>query len=292
MAINFNDFKVRCSSINDVLSESRADKSITEPQKRQLASLRKRIEAGKALTALQRASLTQLESKERKGAKTVLSDSCIKYLMIEYSWLTEGMIPIGKEQLDIVSIKKGNLTEQAGMLLLSEVDGVEYKTHKERIYNDFLSGEIDFYTGADVMNAICIADNKSSTDYPTYLVKLHIPIEKSHDRQIKGYMDITGASKGFVSHTLVDFPDEMVENLRWALTRKLGAATPESPEVLELWPRWVHSMCFSRIPAHKRVHKIYVNPFTIPERERVYDKVKVCREWLNNFHEAFQKKNL
>jgi hypothetical protein len=105
-------------------------------------------------------------------------------------------------------------------------------------------------------------------------------------------MDITGARTGFVSHTLIDCPDELIEDARWRLTKKLNAATPESPEVLDEWPKWIRSMKFGHMPAHKRVHKIIVAPFTKFEQQKVYDKVKVCREWLNNFHEKFQKKNL
>lgn len=290
--MNFDNFKVRCSAINDVLSESKSNPSLTEAQEKILARYRKSADSGKKLTDVQKDEMNYLEAKERNSKKLILSDTCITYLMTEYAWITEGMIPIGKEQLNLAAVKKGNMTELDGILLLSKVDGIEYKIHKQRIYNDFLSGQIDAFAGEEVMKASRIVDNKSSHDYPTYLKKLHTPIDNGHKNQVRGYGDITGAKILHVSHTLVDCPPELIEEARWSLTRKLNAATPESPEVLELWPIWEHSMKFGRIADHKRVHKVKIDPFTEHEQKKLYDKVKVCREWLNRFHEEFQKKNL
>lgn len=290
--INWDEFKVRCSAISDVLSEAKSNPTLTEKQEKKLALYRKEVDAGKILSQKQTAQMIELEGKEANKNKLVLSDSCISYLMTEYAWITEGMIPVGKEQLNLVAAKKGSMTEIAGILLLAQVDGIEYRIHKDRIYSEFLSGEIDAYAGENVMTADIIVDNKSSYDYPTYLIKLHKPVEREHDLQVKGYMDITGARTGFVSHALIDLPDSLIEEARWALTRRLGAATPESPEVLEVWPKWIRSMRFGHMPAHKRVHKINIEPFTEFEKQKLYDKVKVCREWLNDFHEKFQKKNL
>ena len=291
MEFNLDQFKVRCSAIGDILSESKSN-MITPIQEDILARYRKKVDAGKALTGTQKDEMDFLITKEKSGKKLVISDSCISYLMTEYAWLTEGMIPVGKEQLDLAAVKKGNMTELDGISLLIQVDKRPYKIHKDRIYNEFISGEIDAYDGESVMQAKCIVDNKSSWDYPTYLKKLHAKVDGDHKYQIKGYMDITGARDGYVVHTLVDCPPELIENARWALTRKLGAATPESPEVLALWPIWERSMVFGNIPVHKRVHKIKIEPFTTQEQRKVYDKVKVCREWLNNFHEEHQKRNL
>lgn len=289
---DWSKFKVRCSAINDVLSESKENPSLTEAQLKILDRYRKKLDAGSSLTVNQEEEMKYLLAKEVTSKKLVLSSTCISYLMDEYAWITEGMIPVNKEQLDVAAIKKGNMTEISGISLLIQVDKEPYKIHKDRIYNDFLSGEIDAYLGEHVMVARRIIDNKSSFDLPTYLKKIHAPVDNGHKMQVKGYMDITGATQGYVSHTLVDLPDELIEDARWRLTRKLNAATPESPEVLELWPKWVRSMKFGHMPAHKRVHKIKIEPFTTFERRKLYDKVKICGEWLNNFHEEFQKKNL
>jgi hypothetical protein len=167
-----------------------------------------------------------------------------------------------------------------------------YKVHKDRIYNDYLSGEIDLYLGESVYEATVLPDIKNAFDYPTYLKKINNGLENGQKQQIQGYCDITGAKTGFIANCLVDNPDEIIEEYKWKVLKKINAATTESPEFLEEWEKWERSMKFSHIPPNQRVSKIYVEPFTEFERQKVYDRVKICREWLNSFHETFVKLNL
>jgi hypothetical protein len=71
----------------------------------------------------------------------------------------------------------------------------------------------------------------------------------------------------------------------------MNALTTESPEFLIEWAKFEHSMKFSQISLQKRISKIKVEPFSEIKRQQVYDRVKVCREWLNNFHEQRLKMN-
>lgn len=290
--VNWQDFKVRCSSIVKVMANSSENPVLTVIQSGKLSTYRSVLNAGGVLTRKQLEEMAELEVKEGNGKKLVLSKTCIQYLMEEYSWLTEGMISVGKESLETLATRKGNIVEAESMLLLTRVDGVFYKTHKKRIFNDFLSGEIDYYAGPEVMKATCIVDNKAKFDHPIFLKCFHTSLENGHKEQVQGYMDITGATEGFIAYTLVDCPDEIIEEMRWRLTRVVHAATPESPEVLDEWPKWERSMKFAHIPAHKRVHKVPVEPMTKGEQQKLYDRVKMCREWLEIFHEGYQKKNL
>ena len=290
--IQFDDFKVRCSAISKVLSNSRSNPQLTEKQAETLEKYRNRLEGGEVLSPKMAAEMVTLVEKEANGKKIILSDTCIEYLMEEYAWKTEGCIPVNKKTQEMLAVKKGIIVEQMSGKLLSLVDGVEYKTHKERIYNEYLSGEIDFYDGEHVYAARVINDNKASWDYPIFLKKLHTGLESGQEEQLQGYGDITGAKELYVSNTLVDTPEEIIEEMQYRLSKKLGCVTLEDPEFLKEWPIWVRSMTFTRIPIHKRVHKIKIEPFSEFDRQKVYDRVKVCREWLNNFHEDYQKWNL
>lgn len=290
--INFNDFKVRCSGIKKVLANSQSNPQLTEKQAVTLAGYWEKLEDGIELTEKQKADMASLIEKEKNGSKIILSDTCIEYLMTEYAWKTEGMISVNKEAMDLVAMKKGKEVEAMSGKLLSLIDDVEYKVHKERIYNNFLSGEIDFYHGESVYNATRIVDNKASWDYPIFLKKLHTGLESGQKEQVQGYCDITGASEGYIANTLVDTPDEIIEEMQYRLAKKMGCVTTEEPDFLKTWIIWKNSMKFTKIPIHKRVHKIKIEPFSDFEREKLYDRVKVCREWLNNFHESYQKLNL
>lgn len=291
--IDWSQFKVRCSAIGDVMSNSRDNPVLTDNQVEKLAEYRKRADGvGKPLTELQKVEMVSLVEKEENGKKVILSDTCIDYLMIEYAWIVEKMIPTGKESLDLVAIKKGNLAEYDSMVLLTRLDKLPYKQHKERIYSKFLSGIIDIYLGDHVMAASHIADLKNSWDYPVFLQKIKKKLDPHQDLQVKGYMSITGAGTGEITHTLVNTPDVIIEDMKWKVAKKMNALTIESPEFIEEWIKWEHSMRFDKIPLHKRVWRHKVERWSKPEEEKVHDRVKICGQWLSDFHERYQKMNL
>lgn len=289
MTINFDDFKVRCSAIQKVLSNSQSNPVLTELQAIRMVELEDKLQKKGCLTQKQQEELAELKVKQENGKKIILSDTCIEYLMVEYAWITRGMIPVGKESLDLLGMRKGKKVEKESVQLLSLVDGVEYKIHKERIYNDYLSGEIDAYLGEHVYAATNISDMKNATDYPTFLKKIHTGLSSGQREQVQGYCDISTAPVGYIVNSLVNCPEEDITEMQWTVARKIGCATTESPEFIEEWPKWERSMRFNHMPARQRISKIKIDPFTAFERQRLYDKVKVCRVWLNNFHEEFDK---
>jgi len=289
--INWNEFKCRCSGIRKLLSNSQSNPVLTENQEVRMKELEEKLQKKGEITQKQHEELAELKVKQENGKKIILSDTCIEYLMDVYAWETERMIPVSKESLDMLATKKGKVGEAEGLLLLSRVAKQLYKTHKERIYNDYLSGEIDAYLGEHVYAATLISDIKNSWDYPIFLKKLHKGIEIGQKEQVQGYCDITGAGEGEVANTLINATDDIVDEMKWKVLRKVCAATTESPEFLEAWPEFERSMKFDQIPMHKRVSRLKVERFTDFERQRLYDKVKICREWLSIFHEEYQNLN-
>jgi hypothetical protein len=208
-----------------------------------------------------------------------------------YAWETEGMIPVSKESMEILSISKGKKQEAQAGVLLYFVDDMEYKVHKNRIYNDFLSGEIDLYVGESVYQATRVPDIKNSWDYTVFLKKIKGGLENGQKEQLQGYGDITGAKDLLIANCLVDCTDQNIEEVKWRVAKKMGAATIESPEFLVEWKIWERSMLFSHIDPYKRVHKIPVEPFTPFEQQKVYDRVKYARDWLSIFHEEHENRN-
>ena len=285
--VNWDLFRCRCSAISKMLTNGREGQQITEKQEGEL----KKLEDKEILTANQTAEMERLRALKSNKGKIVLGDTAIEYLMEVYAWETEGMIPVTKESLDMMQMRKGKTVEIASGELLSEVDGVSYLQHKERVYNDFLSGEIDFYLGKSVYEAINVTDAKNANDYPGFLKKTNKGLEPGQKEQIQGYGDICGAKDLFIANTLVSFTSDMILDMEYKVMRKLNCATNESPEFLKEWSRFEKSMIFDNIPAHKRVHKIKVDPFTDFDKERVYDRVKYCREFLWNFDAEHENRN-
>jgi hypothetical protein len=286
-SIDWSNFKCRCSAISKMMATSRDNPIITEKQTVRL----KELEGKDKLTDNQTVEMADLITRKDNGLKVVLADGCIDYLMEVYAWETQGMIPVSKESLDLMATRKGKMVEVESGIMLSIVDGVIYKQHKERISNDYLTGEIDFYTGESVYKADVIVDTKNAFDYPIFLRKVHSGLENGQKQQVQGYCDISNSPVGYIANTLLDNPYEIIEEMKWKVAKRFNAVTTESPDFLEEWAKWERSMIFSHIPPHQRVHKIKIEPFTEFEQKKVYDRVKVCREWLNNFHETYQNIN-
>lgn len=291
--INFDDFKVRCSAISCVLSNSRSNPCLTEKQSVRLEEL----EMKGSLSEKMMIEYTELLVKKENSTKVILSDTCISYLMEEYAWKTQKMVRVTKELMDIPQMQKGTLVEADSLILLSIVDGVIYSPNidengkRERVYNEYLSGEVDAYVGESIMTATKIPDVKSLWDYPTFLCKIHEPLLPANDWQVKGYMDITGAQEGEIANCLIDTPEHLTQGLKWKLLNKLNVATEEAPEFKEKWAILERSMRFSHIPHAQRVFKKKVQPMSAFEKQFLYDRIKVCREWLNNFHKTYQSLN-
>lgn len=289
----FSKFKVRCSAISSVLANSRSNPCLTEKQTARLSEL----EGKETLTDKMKEEMADLLVKKENGNKVILSDTCIAYLMTEYAWITEGMVSVTRELLDIPQMQKGTIVEPQSLALLSIVDGTYYlpnedkEGNRERIFNEYLSGEVDAYEGESIMRANCIPDVKSIYDYPTFLCKIQDAILPANDWQVKGYMDISGAPRGFIANCLVDTDEGTIEGLKYRLLSKLRCATDEDPKFKEKWSLIERSMKFSHIPPHKRVFKKNVEPVSDFQRSQLYDRVKVCREWLAQFHEQYQKLN-
>lgn len=285
--VNFDDFKCRCSAITKMMANSRDNPVLTEKQAIRLAELEKKDK----LTDNQAAEMADLLVKRSNSTKIILSDTCIEYLMEWYSWKVSGKIPVDKEAMDIEYTKKGKSEEGESIALLSRVDRAVYIKNEERVENEYLSGIPDIYQGDTLMTATKIIDNKAIWDYPGFLKNIHKKPENGYIDQIGGYCDITGASEGEIAKTLVNMPEEIILDYQFRLLKKMNCATTESPEFKEEWAKWERSMRFDDIPKEQRVFKIPVQPFTQERKQAIYDRVKVCREWLWKFHEQYLQFN-
>jgi hypothetical protein len=279
--INFDDFKCRCSAIRKLLANSRDGQQITEKQKIELSKLEEKV----VRTELQEEEMLRLQKLKANTGKIILGDTCIDYLMEVYSYQTEGMVSLNKESLETMAMLKGKVSEKEAGILLSVVDGEIYLSHKERISNDYLTGEVDFYLGESIYAATNITDIKNSFDYPTYLKKLHTGLEIGQTEQLQGYGDISGAKDLHIANCLISFTPSMIEDMKWKIMRKMNAVTEESPEFKVQWEILQKSMLFDHMHPNLRVSKIKIEPFTETEQQKVYDRVKYCREFLNKFHQ-------
>jgi hypothetical protein len=284
--MDWTKWKCRCSSISKILSDSRKNPVLTEKQAIRLSEL----EARKDLSLKQSEEMAELLVRKGNSAKMILSDTYISYLMEVYSWETAGKIAVSKE-MDIEFLQKGKAVEPDSIELLSFIDDVPYKKNVERVQNEFLSGIPDVYAGETLIGCRRLKDLKSIWDYPGFLCKLHSGLANGNKEQVQGYGDITGCEDLEVVNALVDMPEITINDYKRRLMYKMEVATDEDPEYKAAAAQMERSMRFTDIPAHKRVFKMKVEPFTEFERQAVYDRVKVGRDWLCVFDETYQQLN-
>jgi hypothetical protein len=281
--VDWDKFKCRCSAISKIMADSRSNPCITEKQKLRLIEL----EAKQSPTEPMKKEIAELLVKQENSTKVILSDTAIEYLMEVYAWETEGMVAVDRELSYIPQLEKGKEAEEESITMLSRFEKVLYKKHKGRISNDFLSGEPDVFEGDDIMTTSTIIDMKNAWDYVVFLKFINKVLENGYKDQVGGYCDITKAKKGKIVRALVSMSAKQQYDQAERLVRKLGCATMESPEFLEYWPQLEKSMNFGHIPIRKRLFIQDVEPFTAERKQMIYDRVKVCREWLWKFDEMY-----
>ncbi len=288
--MDWSKFKVRCSAISRVMANSKENAPLTELQEKELYELDKKPNR----TEKQSIRLTELVQKKAKSRDFVISDVCANYLLEAYAWETEQMCSITKE-MDVEYFERGRKTEPESIELLSFVDDVPYLKNETRFENDFLSGIPDLLrisgTGLLKVTVDRIRDIKSCRDYPTFLYKIHKGIDPGNKEQLQGYGDILECEDLEVDFTLPTMPQSIREGYKMKLAYKMNAAIDQDKEFEKAWTNLERSMIFKHMPPEKRVYKIPVDPFTTDEQSAVYERVKHCREWLNNFHLSYQKLN-
>lgn len=297
---DFTNWKCRCSSISKMMSNSKENAPLTDLQVIRLRELEKKADCDE-ITVKQRAEMTELIGKRTRSADVILSDICIAYLLEAYAWETERMCSITKE-IDVEYFDRGRKTEPESVELLGFVDNTPYVKNEERFENAFLSGIpdvleiggralIDDSGGSEIYWTKRVREIKSTKDYPTFLYKIHKGLDPGNMEQAQGYGDILECGDLGVAFTLPTMPEEMRNGYKMKLAYKMNAAIDQDPEFEKAWANLERSMIFKHMPPEKRVYKIPVDPFTERERTGVYDRVKICREWLNNFHKMYLRLN-
>lgn len=285
--MNFQNFKCRCSAIHKIMATSRSNPQLTEKQSEEL----KKLEEKDTLTEKQGLELARLRLLRDNSTKVILSDVAIDYLLDVYAWETEQMVAVDKELSYVQQIEKGKAVEEESITMFSRVEGVFYQKNTERVENEFLSGIPDIYHGESIYKAEAISDIKSIWDYPGFLKSIIKAAENGYKDQLGGYCDITGAKKSQIVRTLVTMPEHLRYDQAQRLMRKLGCISMESEDFIKEWAILERSMTFDHMDIQKRVYRLPVEPFTPERKQAVYDRVKVCREWLSNFHEHYSNLN-
>ncbi|CAL1518160.1 hypothetical protein [Chitinophaga sp. MM2321] len=219
--------------------------------------------------------MTEPQSKAAKdrgelseGAKTHLIDV---YVSRKYG-----------RQTDIFSkyLEKGLAVEEDSITLFSRVKRKYYKKNETHLKNDFIMGTPDLYEGVSINEASLIVDIKSSWDIFTFFRNLTKPINKDYYWQLMAYMALTGAKKATLAYCLVNTPELMIVDEERKLMYRMNAGTTENPLYIEACEKLRQLSIYDDIPMNRKIIEFSIDR-NDEEIERIYSKVKKCREYLN-----------
>lgn len=180
-------------------------------------------------------------------------------------------------------IEKGLQVEEDSITLYSRVKKTFFKKNEEHLSNEFIKGTPDLYKGLEIRAADEIIDIKSSWDIYTFFRVHTKPIDKGYYWQLLGYMALTGATSAKLAYCLVNTPELMILEEERKLFYRMNAGTTENEDYMRACEELRHAMQYDDIPMQERVIE-----FTIERNQadidRLYERVKVCREYLNELN--------
>lgn len=172
-------------------------------------------------------------------------------------------------------ITKGLEVEEDSITLYSRATKRLLIKNEETISNEFIVGTPDLIEG----NAI--VDIKSSWDIFTFYGVLHKPVNKDYGWQISAYTELLGKDSGRLVYCLVNTPFTLIEDAKRRLAWDMGVIDPSANELYQqACERIEKEMIFDDIPFEKRYIEYHIDKADYPI-EKAYERIKLCREFLN-----------
>jgi hypothetical protein len=286
--MNFNKTRISCHALQPIMSNHSTCKALTGKQSLELSYLLTKGD----LTKRQQETLDKLEyKKENQGRSDVLSPGCISKLKDLYvrEKYHKQVVNIAKDYSP--AILNGTLSESKSLGMLSEIDGIRYKTHKKLIKNDHLKGILDAYSGKSARKASKVIEVKTCANMQS-LVNIigSKDISSMYYWQIMGYLAITGADEGEICHCLVSYPERVIKDEINRFLFKAKSFDFDGEYIQTHIDRIRHNLTFDDIPIHERMYRFKVQRDD-DAISRIYEKVKHCRKWLNSFNKLHTNTN-
>lgn len=187
-----------------------------------------------------------------------------------------------RRDIQTKQMKKGIEVEQESIDLLSMYLKKPFVKNTERFSNKYITGLPDIIDDG-------IIDIKSSYDLWTFLGNIPDKLDNLYYWQMQSYMWLTGKTKATIAYCLVNTPDNIIQQEKYYLLKKLDVISEESPEFVKEAIKLELNMKFDDISMNERILMFDVS---INEDDilRIEQKVQKAREFLQdieNTHKNF-----
>lgn len=223
-----------------------------------------------------RASATGFLMVEPRSKSEVLSESTKTHLVDVFVSAKYG------RNTDIQSkyMTKGLEVEEDSITLYSRTSKTFYKKNEEHLSNEFIKGTPDLFQGPSIENAELIIDIKSSWDIFTFFRANNDTLNKKYYWQLQSYMALTGAQNAKLVYCLVNTPDALLHDEKRKLMWKMNVLSENDKLYVEACDEIDRLGIYDDIPMGERFFEIEVHR-NDADIQRLYDRVIVCREWMN-----------
>jgi hypothetical protein len=218
--------------------------------------------------------MTEPQSKADKEAG-LLSKTAQKHLLDVYIAEKYGR----KKDIQTKQMRKGIEVEQESIDLLSMYLKMPFSKNDKRFTNDYITGF------PDIIDNDRIIDIKSSYDLWTFIGNIPDKLDSLYHWQMQSYMWLTGAKSAVIAYCLVNTPENIIEQEKYYMLKKMDVATEESPEYVKEAMKIEFNMSFDDISIDERVLM-----FNVSRNEddilRIQQKVEKAREFLRELEET------
>lgn len=269
-----NSFIIRASATNEILF----DVGLTEKQNKELEELQKRDKGdGKPLTENQKVKLQELIAK--RDAKPQLTQGAKTHCK---KWLKNKLYG-RREEIKSKYIYKGNKSEEDGFTLMAlyVIKDMVYK-NTERKSNEWLEGECDLFHNKIVY------DNKCSWSLETFPMYDDEATNEDYIKQLNSYSWLWDAEKAILCYTLIDTPDELVEQaIRWEndvdkrykIVERMIYTNDNFERLKSIHFASSTLDTFKEIPEEDRIISFEID-IDLTMRDKLKRNVELCREYI------------
>jgi len=208
------------------------------------------------------------------------------------------------EEISSKYLEKGNTTENESITTVSRMTKKFFKKNEETLQNEFIKGTPDLFIGESIDKANHIRDTKSSYSVYTYNRSISKELSDLYYWQVQGYMALSGAKVANVDFCLNNTPFNLIESeLRRESYKHLEGNTPNWIDLQIAANHIYDTKTFNEFIERSGIYpsdensKAIVNGFVeIPLKERwftfevkrndddiqrLYERIKQCRTWIN-----------
>jgi hypothetical protein len=194
-------------------------------------------------------------------AKSATLSETAKGMLV--TWMKEQLYNRRKE-IQSKYMTKGNTVEDEAIMYLNKLHSTDHRKNEQYFEDTYLHGT------PDVITDDTIIDFKSSWDCFTFpLFSSSLP-NRDYMYQLQGYMMLTGKRKGAIVYTLMDLPDEQIEQ-EWRHSGGIGKASDE----------FVANYKYNDIADKLRV-KRFDFEYCPDMAEQIVSKVEEARRFVSN----------